>query len=132
LEAMKRGIGFEICYSDSLKSKHIFYSLIYSIKGKSQFTDFMSRFTDLIRLTKSRNLILSNGSDQTIYMRSPHDVANIPALLGIDHALGKKMISNHIRTTFLHGEQRGTVKGVLMVKEASTTQKQNKRAFDKL
>ncbi len=86
-------------------------------------------------MTKSRNLILANGSSERNYLRAPHDVQNIPALLGVDSSLGKKMITDHIRTVVLHGEQRKTVKGVLSVVEATpdtTVKKQNKRTIDKL
>ena len=93
----------------------------------------MTRLTDLIRVTKSRNLILADGSMERNYLRAPHDVQNIPALLGVDSSLGKKMITHNIRIVVLHGEQRKTVKGVISVVEAETTEKkQNKRTIDKL
>ncbi|KAL0480963.1 hypothetical protein AKO1_013629 [Acrasis kona] len=116
-ELMKRDVAIEISYSESFKER-------------KNFTDFISRMTDLMRLTKNRNMVLSNGSSDQSHFRSPHDVANLPALLGVDFSVGKKMIDDNVRMSLLHGEQRRTVKGVLQVSDS--TPSGNKRSRDKM
>lgn len=63
-EAMRRGIYFELSYSDA-------------ICEKMELFRFVRNMRQLVRITHGKQLILSNGSDQRANQRGPYDVANM-------------------------------------------------------
>ena len=61
LKAAKRGIYFEVDYSDLLQS---------DLKRQN----FVKKFSLLSKIMKKQNLLFSCGSDRKILYRSPYDV----------------------------------------------------------
>lgn len=83
------------------------------LDGNQTFQKFIKAFKSIVRITKGKNIILSSG-DSTL-SRNPYDIANMfvfyknlilmirAAFIGLDHAVGKLMISTHCRNAFMHG-----------------------------
>jgi RNase P/RNase MRP subunit p30 len=99
-EMMRRDIQIEVCYGNALTTP-------------KEFTNFITQMSTLMRFTKGKNIILSNGTRYCF--KSPLDVANIASFTGHTFLMGKKMISHHIRDALMHGKQRSTIKGIIKV-----------------
>jgi RNase P/RNase MRP subunit p30 len=100
VQLMKREISLEICYAPA-------------IKHEALFMRFMHLFMNIVRITKSRNIILCNGMHDKLLFRSPYDVANMALMIGLDYSIGKHLITTHVREALMHGEQRCTLKGIV-------------------
>jgi RNase P/RNase MRP subunit p30 len=63
--------------------KNIFYELTYGdfLTKKEEFSIFLNKFINLSRITKGKNIILSNGSNNFI---NPFDVFNFGSFIGLD------------------------------------------------
>ena len=83
LQAIKRGVFFEICYAQSLDgSRDKFQSLANSdlwmvAVDSIARRHLISNAKQLLRLTRCRNIILSSGARRPMDLRGPADVANL-------------------------------------------------------
>jgi len=93
---------FEICYSAALRDA-------------SARRYLMNNATDLVRITKGKNIILSSEARHALELRGPYDVMNLSCLFGIDLALSKQTISSNCRAAILHGEARKTGQAVFAI-----------------
>jgi len=100
--ALQRGIMFEICYSAALRDV-------------SARRYLMKNATDLVRVTKGKNIIISSDARNALEFRGPYDVMNLSCLFGMDLALSKQTLSTNCRAAILHGEARKTGKAVFAI-----------------
>ncbi|KAF8061226.1 hypothetical protein N665_1210s0009 [Sinapis alba] len=82
--AIKRGIYFEIKYSDLLKDADKRRQVISNAKL-------------LVDWTKGKNLIISSGSPSVTELRGPNDVINLMSLLGLSTERARAAISKNCR-----------------------------------
>ncbi|KAG2311042.1 hypothetical protein Bca52824_022599 [Brassica carinata] len=82
--AIKRGVYFEIKYSDLLKDGEKRRQVISNAKL-------------LVDWTKGKNLIISSGSPSVTELRGPNDVINLMSLLGLSAERARAAISNNCR-----------------------------------
>ncbi|XP_018451659.2 protein GAMETOPHYTE DEFECTIVE 1 isoform X2 [Raphanus sativus] len=82
--AIKRGVYFEIKYSDLLKDAEKRRQVIANAKL-------------LVDWTKGKNLIISSGSPSVIELRGPNDVINLMSLLGLSAERARAAISKNCR-----------------------------------
>ncbi|CAN8301194.1 unnamed protein product [Cochlearia groenlandica] len=80
--AMKRGIYFEIKYSDLLKDAQTRRQVISNAKL-------------LVDWTKGKNLIISSGAPSVTEVRGPNDVINLMSLLGLSAERARAAISKN-------------------------------------
>ncbi|KAI9183874.1 RNA-binding RNA processing protein rpp1 [Blastocladiella emersonii ATCC 22665] len=92
-EAVRRGIVFEICYSGAFKDSTAKRNLI-------------ANASNLLRVSKGKNVILSSGAKSVLETRGPLDVVNLACLLGANQDAAKHSISTYCRAAILHGETR--------------------------
>ena len=62
--AIDNGVFFEICYSDF-------------IRDNAKRSNFIANVLSILEVTKGKNLILSSGSDNLIFHRSPYDIISM-------------------------------------------------------
>ncbi|ESQ42346.1 hypothetical protein EUTSA_v10012856mg [Eutrema salsugineum] len=82
--AIKRGIYFEIMYSDLLKDAQKRRQVISNAKL-------------LVDWTKGKNLIISSGAPSVTEVKGPNDVINLMSLLGLSTERAKAAISKNCR-----------------------------------
>ncbi len=70
-EAVKNGIYFEISYGPLIKDVGCRRNLFGNV-------------VSLLRATKGRNIVMSSGISDLIYLRYPNDVLNLAFLLGLN------------------------------------------------
>ncbi|XP_028028878.1 ribonuclease P protein subunit p30 [Bombyx mandarina] len=92
-QAVDRGIFFEIMYSpiirDSTARKNIISNAhVYHTVGKS------------------KNIILTSGADNHMYIRSVNDIINLGFLLGLNHNESLEVVRNNTRRLILKTEGR--------------------------
>jgi len=75
-EAIKKGIMFEISYSQSIEGPFLNNLNLIGIDMTFRRMIF-SNAIQLIRATKGKNIIFSSGTDEAFYHRSPYDVINL-------------------------------------------------------
>lgn len=76
--AVKRGVKFEITYSNFLKSEN-----------RSQF---INNTLNLIRASRSQNLIVSSGAKESVELRSFPDVVNLLQLLNFKQSSANNLV----------------------------------------
>jgi len=103
-QALERGCYFEISFGGALRDL-----------GTRRY--FISNVLGLVRATHGRNIVLSSGACSAMELRSPHDIANLCSLFGMDYASGKMTLSRSCHSALQHGETRKTQRGVLDVAE---------------
>ncbi|XP_013681079.2 protein GAMETOPHYTE DEFECTIVE 1-like isoform X2 [Brassica napus] len=82
--AIKRGVYFEIKYSDLLKDAEKRRQVISNAKL-------------LVDWTKGKNLIISSGSPSVTELRGPNDVINLMSLLGLSTERARAAVSKNCR-----------------------------------
>lgn len=82
--AIKRGIYFEITYSDLIVDVH-------------QRRQILSNAKLLLDWTQGKNVILSSAAPSVCEVRGPNDVANLASLLGLSMERAKVAISKNCR-----------------------------------
>ncbi|KAJ3365424.1 Ribonuclease P protein subunit p30 [Allomyces javanicus] len=92
-EAVRRGIMIEIAYSAAFKDNTAKRNLI-------------ANATNLMRVCKGRNIILSSGAKTVLETRGPLDVVNLGCLLGMNQDDAKHAISTNCRAALIHAETR--------------------------
>ncbi|XVE59174.1 hypothetical protein DITRI_Ditri05aG0024500 [Diplodiscus trichospermus] len=83
--AIKRGVYFEITYSDLIVDVHLRRQMISNAKL-------------LVDWTRGKNLIFSSAAPSVCEVRGPNDVANIATLLGLSIERAKAAISKNCRS----------------------------------
>ncbi|XP_048739288.2 ribonuclease P protein subunit p30-like [Ostrea edulis] len=99
-EGMQKGIHFEIQYSPAIRDSSVKRYLI----SNSQL---------LASFSKSKNIIISSGSERAIEQRGPHDVANLGLLFGLNEAQAKNAVTRSCRSVLLHAEERRALKAAV-------------------
>ncbi|ODV92746.1 hypothetical protein CANCADRAFT_16042, partial [Tortispora caseinolytica NRRL Y-17796] len=80
--AINRGVYFEICYGAGV--------------GNSRSrTQTITNATTIIRIARSRGLIVSSDADTAVACRSPHDVINLLCVWGLDHMRAREAIQRN-------------------------------------
>eukprot|EP00126_Sphaerothecum_destruens_P015593 Sdes_comp9622_c0_seq1m1102 len=101
--AIQRGIHFEITYSAS-------------IRDSSCRRYFFHNATNLFRVTKGKNILLSSEAQKVLDFRSPYDLANLGLLFGYSSLSESfKTISKNPKAVISHGLSRKVFKSVLSV-----------------
>ncbi|XP_022755700.1 uncharacterized protein LOC111303589 [Durio zibethinus] len=83
--AIKRGVYFEITYSDLIVDVHLRRQMISNAKL-------------LVDWTRGKNLIFSSAAPSVCEVRGPNDVANLATLLGLSIERAKAAISKNCRS----------------------------------
>ncbi|KAJ3380490.1 hypothetical protein HDU92_005955 [Lobulomyces angularis] len=102
--AIQKGIYFEICYSLAIEDENIRKNMI----GNS---------ASLIRATRGKNIIVSSGASNPIYLRGPYDVINLCSIFGLNSYLAKSCLLKNCRKVLLHADTRiNSLKGIISLK----------------
>ncbi|CAL7950859.1 unnamed protein product [Xylocopa violacea] len=100
-QAVERGIHFEIQYTDLLnvesRKRTIHYSHLFYTYGKS------------------KNVILSSGTDDIGTTRNPYDLINLGHLLGLNEVRAKASILHQCKKLVLRAERRHRGKAAFIV-----------------
>ncbi|XWS53196.1 hypothetical protein CRYUN_Cryun11dG0137200 [Craigia yunnanensis] len=83
--AIKRGVYFEITYSDLIVDVHLRRQIISNAKL-------------LVDWTQGKNLIFSSAAPSVCEIRGPNDVANLASLLGLSIERAKAAVSKNCRS----------------------------------
>jgi ribonuclease P/MRP protein subunit RPP1 len=102
LEAIRRGIMFELCYASALKD----------INARRFF---IGNATNLIRACKGRNIILSSGCKDVYDQRSPYDVINLGCVLGLTQDQAHSSITKNCIQSLQHAQVRRVFKSTVQV-----------------
>jgi RNase P/RNase MRP subunit p30 len=80
-EAIERGIHFEIRYSDSLrdstKRKYLIQNAMSLVKYTKVFIKYSILFYCAIDFFQGKNIIISSGTYDPIFQRSPNDLIHM-------------------------------------------------------
>ncbi|PPS07671.1 hypothetical protein GOBAR_AA12989 [Gossypium barbadense] len=107
--AIKRGIYFEITYSDLIVDVH-------------QRRQIISNAKLLLDWTQGKNVILSSAAPSVCEVRGPNDVANLASLLGLSTERAKAAISKNCRSLLTNALRRKHFfKEVIRVEAVSTS-----------
>ncbi|XP_076234324.1 ribonuclease P protein subunit Rpp30 [Calliopsis andreniformis] len=102
-QAVERGIHFEIQYADLLNVESrkliIHYSHLYHTYGKS------------------KNVILSSGSNDINTIKNPYDLINLGYLLGLSESKAKASILHNCKKLLLKAERRRRGKAVFIIQK---------------
>lgn len=101
-EAVKRGIMFEICYSQALRDMNA-------------RRIFIANASNLVKATKRKNIILSSEAEDLFEQRSPWDVINLACLLGLNISEAHKTIVDNPELALEHGLSRKVFKSTVEV-----------------
>ncbi|XP_076757540.1 ribonuclease P protein subunit Rpp30 [Xylocopa sonorina] len=100
-QAVERGLHFEIQYTDLLniefRRRIIHYSHLFYTYGKS------------------KNVILSSGSDNIRTIRNPYDLINLGHLLGLNEIRAKASILHQCKKLLLRAERRHRGKAAFII-----------------
>ncbi|XP_015112447.1 ribonuclease P protein subunit p30 [Diachasma alloeum] len=102
LQAVERGVHFEIRYADvierSTRKSAIHYSHLFHVYGKS------------------RNVIVSSGTGDYTMIRNPYDIINLGALFGLSEVKAKAAVLGQCHHLILKAEGRRFGKAVFAIK----------------
>ncbi|XP_050395429.1 ribonuclease P protein subunit p30 [Patella vulgata] len=98
--AIERGLYFEIMYSPAIRDQTMRRYII-------------SNACDLVRVTKGKNVIITSGTDKSIELRGPYDIANLAQLFGMTFDQAKDAVSRNCRSLMMHAESRRAVKSTM-------------------
>ncbi|CAG9317505.1 unnamed protein product [Blepharisma stoltei] len=110
-EAIKRGIMFELCYSQALRD----------INARRVF---ISNATNIIKATKGRNIIFSSSAKDLYDQRSPWDVINLGCVLGLAIDKAQNSIVKNPEDAISHGQARKVFKSAIQISDKSEFVKQ--------
>eukprot|EP01130_Rhizamoeba_saxonica_P010680 TRINITY_DN4403_c0_g1_i1.p1 TRINITY_DN4403_c0_g1~~TRINITY_DN4403_c0_g1_i1.p1 ORF type:complete len:147 (-),score=26.11 TRINITY_DN4403_c0_g1_i1:22-462(-) len=105
--AINRGLYFEIKYSPALTDRFAKRNVIASAQ-------------DLVTASRAKNIIISSGCTNPMYLRGPYDVINLGTLFGLAPDRALSTVSKSCRIVLLHSETRKSVKGVFEIENASS------------
>ena len=102
-QAVERGMHFEIQYTDLLdvesRKLSIHYSHLFHTYGKS------------------KNVILSSGSNDVATIRNPYDLINLSYLLGLNGITAKASVLHQCKKLLLKAERRRRGKAAFVIEE---------------
>jgi RNase P/RNase MRP subunit p30 len=101
-EAVKRGIMFEICYSQALRDMNA-------------RRVFIANASNLVKATKRKNIILSSEAEDIFEQRAPWDVINLACLLGLNISEAHQTIVGNPEMALEHGQARRVFKSTVEV-----------------
>ncbi|XP_061412173.1 ribonuclease P protein subunit p30 [Lethenteron reissneri] len=99
--AIARGVFFELSYSPAVRD---------AAARRSTISNALS----LTLVCKGKNVIISSGTDNPLYLRGPYDVANLALLFGLSESEGKNAVSSNCRAVIIHAKTRKMAKGVIL------------------
>jgi len=102
--AVQRGICFEISYSGCLKEP-----------GIKRYT--MANATELIRVTKGKNIVFTSEALKALDMRGPYDITNLGTLFGLEPGRSKEALTKNPRTVVMHGVTRKSLASTFIVQD---------------
>lgn len=101
-EAIKRGIRFEICYSQGLLSE------------SAARRNLISNATQLIRAARGRGIVISSEARRAAGCRGPWDVVNLAAIWGLSQERGYEAVSREARSVVVNASiKRTSFRGVV-------------------
>ena len=100
--AIKRGISFEIIYSPM-------------IEDSTARRNVISNANLLVDLSRGKNIIVSSGCKESLYLKSPYDVMNLCLLFGLNRKQALDVMTSNPRSVLLHAQARRMYKSVLHV-----------------
>jgi ribonuclease P/MRP protein subunit RPP1 len=100
--ALAAGVMFEIGYSAALADPAARRQFIANVKN-------------LYFITRGRNLVFSSQAAAALGLRSPAEVLNLAALLGLREDHARRIQSENCRQALMHAATRRTSKAVLQV-----------------
>ncbi|CAK4075477.1 unnamed protein product [Aphanomyces euteiches] len=100
--AIKRNIYFEIKY-------------MHALGDSSSRRYFFSNASNLIRITKGRNLLFSSGAVREMLLRSPYDIMTVGLIMGLKYPQSREAVIAAPVAVIEHGVLRRT-KGNMEVK----------------
>ncbi|KAA3489597.1 RNase_P_p30 domain-containing protein [Gossypium australe] len=138
--AIKRGIYFEITYSDLIVDVHQRRQIISNAKVRNPelVALFLNGYSNgccqceliicsilfqlLLDWTRGKNIILSSAAPSVCEVRGPNDVANLASLLGLSMERAKAAISKNCRSLLTNALRRKHFfKEVIRVEAASSS-----------
>ncbi|KAL1305528.1 hypothetical protein AAFC00_007139 [Neodothiora populina] len=103
-EAIKRGVRFEVCYSQGVTGEPL------------ARRNLISNVTQLIRATRGRGLIVSSEAKRALGCRAPWDVVNLVEVWGLPHDRSHEAISKEARSVVVSARlKRESFRGVVTV-----------------
>ncbi|KAH8682364.1 RNase P subunit p30 [Xylariales sp. PMI_506] len=102
MTAVKRGVRFEVCYSQFLAADS---------RGRA---NFIGNLMSLIRCTKGRGLVISSEAKGAMGLRGPEDVMNLLSVYGLPNEKGKEGLGVNPRGVVVNeGIRRRGFRGVV-------------------
>eukprot|EP00616_Rhizochromulina_sp_CCMP1243_P003930 CAMPEP_0118979310 /NCGR_PEP_ID=MMETSP1173-20130426/25676_1 /TAXON_ID=1034831 /ORGANISM="Rhizochromulina marina cf, Strain CCMP1243" /LENGTH=259 /DNA_ID=CAMNT_0006929567 /DNA_START=9 /DNA_END=785 /DNA_ORIENTATION=- len=98
--ALEKGAKFELLYGQAMKDPSAFRFLVSTAR-------------QLTHLTRGKHVIMSSGSSDAVYLRSPHDVLNLAALLDITRSGSFGCLREEPAWAVAHGRARNLVEGTV-------------------
>ncbi|KAF1353703.1 ribonuclease P complex subunit Pop2 [Delphinella strobiligena] len=104
-EAVKRGVRFEVCYSQGLLGESL------------ARRNLISNVVQLIRATRGgRGIIVSSEAKKAVACRAPWDVVNLAAIWGLSQERAHEAVSKEVRSVVASARlKRTSFKGVVDV-----------------
>lgn len=103
-EAIKRGVRFEVCYSQGLLGEPL------------ARRNLISNVTQLVRATRNRGIILSSEAKLAVGCRGPWDVVNLAAVWGLPQDRAHEAITKEARSVVVSARlKRTSFRGVVDV-----------------
>lgn len=104
-EAIKKGIMFEVTYSQAIEDMSV-RRMIFS------------NAIQLIQATKGKNIIFSSGTEEAFYHRSPYDSINLASVLELSKELAYKAVADNPARVIKRSECRKNFKGTISMATA--------------
>eukprot|EP00948_MAST-09A_sp_MAST-9A-sp1_P003050 g3050.t1 len=101
--ALMRGLFIEITYSSALNSR--------------TRKTFLANLASILRVTRGRNVILTSGAWQALFLRSPYDAANLLSLGGCSRTECKQIVTQKPSKVIAKAATCQTVRGIINVEE---------------
>lgn len=95
-ESIKRGIRFEICYSQGV------------LGDAGARRNIISNATQLIRATRGRGIVVSSEAKRAVGCRGPWDVVNLAAIWGLAQDRGYEALSKEARSVIVSAQLKRT------------------------
>lgn len=120
MAAIKRGLRFEVCYSQMLTA---------DARGRASF---IGNVIELVRATRGRGIVLSSEAKSAMGLRAPADVVNLLAVWGLGTEKGNEGIGSIPRSVVVNERVKRTgFRGVIdIVKVAQNPEDKNAKGPD--
>lgn len=108
LQAVERGIFFELMYSPA-------------IRDSTSRKNIISTAHNYHAIGKSRNIIVTSGAENDMYVRDVHDVINLGFILGLNSNESLEVVRNNARRVILKAKGRKCGKHYMLVDSTGET-----------